>query len=81
MNWNKKWRFRSQRTSFGLSDDYIRGVYEEFFLLKYHGNWDFTEAYNLPVVISRWFLERLRQQIQDENEQEKEAIKKASGRR
>ena len=61
------------RSFFGLDDKYIESVYEEFFILKYYGNWSFTEAYNLPVVIRRWFLKRLSKQIEDENE----AINKA----
>ena len=61
------------RSFFGLDNKYIESVYEEFFILKYYGNWSFTEAYNLPVVIRRWFLKRLSKQIEDENE----AINKA----
>ena len=38
------------RNSFGLDDKYINAVYEEFFLLKYHGGWSFFEAYNLPIA-------------------------------
>ena len=56
------------RSFFGLDNKYIESVYEEFFILKYYGNWSFTEAYNLPVVIRRWFLKRLSKQIEDENE-------------
>lgn len=57
-------------------------MYEEFFLLKYHGNWSFAEAYNLPITIRRWFLQRLADQIKKENEKTEEAMKKSkSGRR
>ncbi len=65
----RTWRFRSPPTFFGLSSEYIQQVYEEFFLLKYHGGWSFIEAYNLPVVIRRWFLERLADQIKKESDQ------------
>ncbi len=58
---------------FGLDDDYIKNVYEEFFLMKYHGGWSFIEAYNLPIVIRRWFLERLVKEIKKEAEQAKKA--------
>jgi len=50
-------------------------VYEELFILKHHGGWSFFEAYNLPITIRRWFLERLTKQIEDENEQIKKASK------
>ena len=61
---------------FGLNDEYIQNVYEEFFLLKYHGGWSFYEAYNLPITIRRWFLERLSRQIEKENEEIKNASSK-----
>ena len=49
-------------------------MYEEFFLLKYHGGWSFIEAYNLPVGLRRWYIQRLNKQFEDE----KEAIEKAN---
>jgi hypothetical protein len=61
---------------FGLSDNYIESVYEEFFQLKYYGGWSFFEAYNLPVVIRRWFLTKLANQMKEESD----AQRKASGR-
>jgi len=73
-----QWRFRLIRSFFGLGDKYIESVYEQFFYLKYHGNWDFQEAYNLPVQIRSWFVHRLSEQLEKENE----AMEKASkGRR
>jgi len=71
------WRFPSLPRFFGLSNDYIQSVYEEFFNLKYHGGWGFMEAYNLPIKIRRWFLDRLVKQFADE----REASEKASKRR
>ena len=70
------WRCRLRRTFFGLSDAYIEKVYEQFFLLKYHGGWSFFEAYNLPVQIRVWFLSRLYKQL----EEEADAIEKARNR-
>ena len=47
------------RTFFGLNEEYMENVYEQFFFLMYHGGWSFIESYNLPVKIRRWFLQRL----------------------
>ena len=66
------------RTFFGLSDDYIKNVYEQFFFLKYHGGWSFTEAYSLPVGLRKWFVERLLQQIEQEQKQVEKANRKDS---
>ena len=62
------------RSFFGLTDDYMENVYEQFFFLKYSGGWSFSEAYNLPLGLRKWFVERLVKQIEMENE----AIEKAS---
>ena len=62
------------RTFFGLTDEYMENVYEMFFFLKYSGGWSFSEAYNLPLGLRKWFTERLLKQL----EAEKEAIEAAS---
>ena len=42
--------------------------------MKYSGGWSFAEAYNLPVGLRKWFVQRLTKQIEAENE----AIQNAS---
>ena len=64
------------RNSFGLSSDYSKSIYEAFFFLKYYGGWSFVEAYNLPVGLRKWFIERLRQQLKEESDSMKRASKK-----
>ncbi len=63
---NRIWRYRSARTFFGLTADYMENVYEQFFFLKYSGGWSFSEAYNLPVGLRTWFVDRLVQQLERE---------------
>jgi hypothetical protein len=65
---------------FGLSEKYVASVYEQFFLLKHHGGWSFIEAYNLPVGLRVWFLNRLVKQFEEEKQQV-EAAKKKSKRK
>ena len=52
----------------------MENVYEQFFFLKYSGSWSILEAYNLPVGLRKWFVDRLVQQL----EAEKEAMDQAS---
>ena len=52
----------------------MENVYEQFFFFKYSGGWSFSEAYNLPVGLRKWFVERLLKQLEDE----KQAIENAS---
>tara|TARA_Y100001963_G_C6670652_1_gene394947 strand:- start:200 stop:382 length:183 start_codon:yes stop_codon:yes gene_type:complete len=59
----------------------MQGVYEQFFLLKYHGGWSFIEAYNLPIGLRNWFVERLAKQFEDEKKQAEDAQRKSKSRR
>ena len=60
---------RLRRTFFGLDDEYIESVYEQFFYMKYYGGWSFTEAYNLPVKVRNWFVNKLTDQLKMEHEE------------
>jgi hypothetical protein len=62
------------RISFGLTSEYMQGVYEQFFFLQYRGGWSLSEAYNLPIGLREWFVKRLVKQMEDE----KEAMERAS---
>jgi len=46
----------------------MESVYQQFFDLKYYGGWSFIEAYNLPVGLRLWFLEKLVSQLEKEAE-------------
>ena len=60
---------RLRRTFFGLDDEYIESVYEQFFYMKYYCGWSFTEAYNLPVKVRNWFVNKLTDQLKMEHEE------------
>ena len=66
---SKRWRCPLGQTFFGLTDKYMEDVYEQFFILKYHGGWSFTEAYSLPIGLRTWFISRLQKQFEDEKKQ------------
>tara|TARA_Y100001973_G_C5198318_1_gene335835 strand:- start:983 stop:1204 length:222 start_codon:yes stop_codon:yes gene_type:complete len=53
----------------------MENIYEQFFFLKYHGGWSFAEAYNLPVGLRTWFVERLLKQMKEEADTIKNAGK------
>ena len=65
---------------FGLTPKYMEAVYEQFFYLKYHGGWGFSEAYNLPIKIRMWFINRLSKQFEQENEAQEKAQRAAKNR-
>ena len=76
----RRLKCRSRRSFFGLTHEYMEQVYEQFFLMKYHGGWSFMEAYNLPVALRTWFMERLAKQIKDESDAHKRAMSKVKKR-
>jgi hypothetical protein len=57
------------RIFFGLTAKYMETVYEQFFLLKHFGGWSFIEAYNLPIGLRNWFVERMSKQFEKEKEE------------
>jgi hypothetical protein len=57
----------------------MENVYEQFFFLKYFGGWSFSEAYNLPVGLRMWFVERLIKQLKTESEAMEKASKGGGG--
>ena len=65
-------------SSFGLSPEYQEGVYEEIFNLKHHGGWSFFEAYNLPIQLRRWFVRRLVEEFEKQNEEMEKATKETN---
>ena len=56
------------RTFFGLDEAYMETVYEQFFVLQYHGLCSFLESYNLPIGLRIWYLEKLKHQYELEAE-------------
>ena len=54
------------RTFFGLTPKYMEQVYEQFFILKHFGGWSFIEAYNLPIGLRDWFVNKLMEHMEAE---------------
>tara|TARA_R110000824_G_scaffold132930_1_gene295543 strand:+ start:8543 stop:8788 length:246 start_codon:yes stop_codon:yes gene_type:complete len=57
----------------------MESVYEQFFFLKYAGSWSILEAYNLPIGLRQWFVDRLVKQLKEENEAMERASKGQGG--
>jgi hypothetical protein len=57
--------------SFGLNSEFVEKVtYEEIMFLQHRGKFSFTEAYNLPVALRKWFVERNLERLKEMNEEE-----------
>jgi hypothetical protein len=70
------WRYLYRQNFFGLSNEYIENVYEQFFYMKYYGGWSLFELYNLPIGLRNWFVKKLSEQIEKEADEVKKATKK-----
>ena len=66
-----------ERTFFGLTDEYMENVYEQFFILKHYGGWSLFELYNLPIGLRKWFLQRTTDEYEKEREQMEKAQRKS----
>ena len=77
---NRNWRFHLGWAFFGLTSKFMEGVYEQFFILKHFGGWSLTEAYNLPIGLRKWFVDRPIRQIETENEAMERHVKAIQNR-
>ena len=64
------------RNFFGLSEKYIKSIYEQFFHMKYHAGWGLYELYHLPIGLRTYYI----QMLIDNKEREKEAYEQANRR-
>ena len=63
-----KARCPSRWASFGLTSEYVKSItYEEIFFLQHHGKFTFTEAYNLPIGLRKWFVRKNIDLIEERN--------------
>jgi len=72
-----KWRFRLRRSFFGLSDDYIKSIYEQFFYMKYYGGWSLFELYSLPVGLRNFYFQMLADHKKKEADENQKAMSKS----
>ena len=74
---NKNWRCLSGQTFFGLTDEYMENVYEQFFILKHYGSWSLIELYNLPVGLRDWWLNRTLKEFEKKKKEQEKASNKS----
>ena len=64
------------RNFFGLTDEYIKSIYEQFFYMKYYSGWGIYELYHLPIGLRSFYIKMLI----ENKEKEKEAYENAQRR-
>jgi hypothetical protein len=65
----RKWWLKSPLSFFGLQAKNKLDIHEEIFNLIFYskGGFTFTEAYNLPITLRRFYLRRLNKEYEDTN--------------
>ncbi len=51
-----------------LSTEFVNGSYEQIFMMTYYMNWNFFDAYSLPVKLRNWFFDKWMDRKKSENE-------------
>ncbi len=69
------------RSFFGLSPEYLQSIHQQFFYMKYYGGWSLYELYTLPVGLRNWYIQRLADHKEEENNKMTEANNKQTLRR
>ena len=71
----------SDWTFFGLTSNYRLNIQEEIFSLIYYGkNFSYTEAYNLPVYLRTFFINKISKIHTDRNKAQEKALKDAKSK-
>lgn len=58
------------RSFFGLTQTYIKNIYEQFFYMKYYAGWSLFELYSLPIGLRNFYV----QMLVDLKEKQREAV-------
>jgi hypothetical protein len=64
--------FQWERSSFGLREDKLY-IYEEIWQLVKHCKVSFTEAWDMPVAIRKWWIRKTSEEAAKEKESSKPA--------
>jgi len=77
----KRLRWKSPLSFFGLQPKNKLDIHEEIFNLLHYakGGFTFTEAYNLPITLRRFYLKRLNKEYEDrtkESQKQQQKIEK-----
>jgi len=54
----------------------MRSLHEQFFYMKYYGGWSLYELYMLPIGLRNWYMKKLADHKEEENQKTEEANNK-----
>ena len=75
---NRRWRWNSPHSFFGLQPEDKPLIHEQVFQLIYFGKGGFTfdEVYNMPIYLRNFYYKRLEKQYKEETTQIKKEQQK-----
>jgi hypothetical protein len=77
---NRRWRWKSPPSFFGLLPEHRPLIHEQVFQLIYFGKGGFTfdEVYNMPIYLRKFYFKRLEKEYITEAEEIKKQQKKVN---
>ena len=77
---NRRWRWKSPPSFFGLQPEHRPLIHEQVFQLIYFGKGGFTfdEVYNMPIYLRKFYFKRLEKEYITEAEEIKKQQKKVN---
>lgn len=63
----RRWTCPWAQNSFGLRESDKKYIYEELFILVEHCGIRYTEAWEMPIEIRKWWIERKSKENEDKN--------------
>ena len=78
----RRWTSQWMSHSFGLTQEYKLAMHDEVFSLVYYGKGGFTisDVRDLPVYIRRFFLRRVKEEVDKHNKAERDAYNSSSSK-
>ena len=64
---SRRWKCPWAQSSFGLRPEDKGLIYEEIFQLVEHCGLRYDEAWNMPVNVRKWWMERKNKEIKERN--------------
>ena len=60
--------YHSQQIFSGLTDEYLKSVFDQIFDLKIYGGFSIYETFNLPIGLRNYYTKRLSEKLQKDAE-------------
>ena len=75
-----RWTYRLLSISFGLTTSHREYIWEEVFICVYYGHLSFVDAYNMPIHRRKWWIRKINEVVEKQNQQQNEVVQTPQSR-